>query len=146
MLRNTLKLVLAFCTTIAACQAPRSSDPRFETALQKVWAFYGATTEAPEVEAVTGTSLDCGQGNAFLVPGPNNTQVCAAGAHYPGTRLIRIALPKPTKASATALAHELAHQLQEDQGLPDDYQHVSQAFQPGGIVGAANAMLQADGE
>jgi hypothetical protein len=127
------------------CSALRSSDPRFEPALQAVWQAFGQSSEAPEVEAVEGPALDCKSSRdqlGFTVPAPQGGTVCAAGAHYPGTRIIRLAWSGPGELADTALAHEAAHQLEQDLGLPDDYGHSSAPFQPGGAVESANAMLR----
>lgn len=117
----------------------RTPQPCQQAAVDLVWrVVYGRTDRPPDVWWVPRTAQVCG------TPRPDGTRgylsrsgECVGGDAWTGG----INLVWYGAWELTALAHELAHVVQAREGQPADHDHLTAAFQPGGVVALANARL-----
>lgn len=134
---------------LAGCAGGPEEVPGQDEAVAQIWAGYHAYGAPPTIVWRRGADLDCAQGRGWmeitLVHGAES-KICVAGATWDQAWMSMVALPEGVPFSKTALAHEICHGAQIQQGLGPDYDHAGPCFVPGGPVEQANAALAAEGE
>jgi hypothetical protein len=139
------RFVLSVAVLLGLCCMPRYTSQvtvpgqvGLPDAIQFVWRIYNEADPPPYVTLVTGSDLNCSNGNAFLIP---NGQ-CLYGVTLSATMCVVAYTGRPWHN--TALAHELLHAAQWRLGFIH-VNHTGQEWQPGGLLEQVNRELLRNG-
>jgi hypothetical protein len=141
----TRPLLAALLLAACASQVPytRAARPCQAEAVDLVWhQVLGRTDRPPDVWWVPPAAQTCGVPTATGARGfVATTGACVGGVSWrDGADLVWYG-----SWERTALAHELVHVAQARDGLPQDVDHHTAPFLPGGALAVANARLAAAG-
>jgi hypothetical protein len=117
--------------------------PLQELAERVVWTHaWEMRTPLPEVRHLTGSALNCGRSDGFLVLTGFGQQLCVRGIYWPSRRIAYIAAPQgdATLIHRTSLVHELFHARLHDTG-ENDGEHTHEGWRAGGLVDLTNAVV-----
>lgn len=135
-----IALLAASCAHAGPLSTPGTArtDTTVHEAAALIWESYGGDTPAPLVRVATGSDLTCTDPNS----GARGFECPNVGCREGCTLLDSVvSWDGLSPWSATALSHELLHQLQERMGIVDP-NHRRIEWQPGGPVDKANQRLR----